>query len=54
MPQPGPPVVRGWCPGVFDPLLTGDGWLVRIRLDDASETDSLLDGAAYRQHVAEQ
>jgi precorrin-3B synthase len=23
--------VRGWCPGVFDPLLTGDGWLVRVR-----------------------
>jgi glycine cleavage system H protein len=32
----------------------GEGWLVRIRLDDASETDSLLDAAAYRQHVAEQ
>ena len=28
---PGPPLVRGWCPGVFDPLLTGDGWLVRVR-----------------------
>ena len=27
----GAPVVRGWCPGVFDPLLTGDGWLVRVR-----------------------
>ena len=32
----------------------GEGWLVRIRLDDASETDSLLDAAAYRQHVADQ
>jgi glycine cleavage system H protein len=32
----------------------GDGWLVRIRLDDASEADNLLDAAAYRQHVAEQ
>jgi precorrin-3B synthase len=31
VPSPGPPVVRGWCPGVFDPLLTGDGWLVRVR-----------------------
>ena len=31
MPAPGPPLVRGWCPGVFDPLLTGDGWLVRVR-----------------------
>jgi glycine cleavage system H protein len=32
----------------------GEGWLVRIRLDDASETEALLDAAAYRQHVAEQ
>ena len=26
----------------------GSGWLVRIRLSDASEVDSLLDAAAYR------
>jgi glycine cleavage system H protein len=26
----------------------GDGWLVRIRLSDPSETDSLLDAGAYR------
>ena len=26
----------------------GEGWLVRIRLGDASEVDSLLDAAAYR------
>ena len=32
----------------------GEGWLIRIRLDDASEADGLLDAAAYRQHVAEQ
>jgi glycine cleavage system H protein len=32
----------------------GEGWLVRIRLEDTSETDGLLDAAAYRQHVAEQ
>ena len=32
----------------------GEGWLVRIRLDDASETEGLLDAAAYRRHVAEQ
>ena len=31
----------------------GDGWLVRIRLHDASEAEGLLDAAAYRQHVAE-
>jgi len=32
----------------------GEGWLIRIRVEDASETDGLLDAAAYRQHVAEQ
>ena len=31
----------------------GDGWLVRIRLSDPSEVDSLLDVAAYKQVVAE-
>jgi glycine cleavage system H protein len=32
----------------------GDGWLVRIRLSDAGEVDSLLDPEAYRAHVAKQ
>jgi glycine cleavage system H protein len=32
----------------------GDGWLVRIRLSDSSEADSLMDAAAYRAFVAEQ
>jgi len=31
----------------------GDGWLVRIRLSDPSEADSLLDAEAYKQVVAE-
>ena len=31
----------------------GDGWLVRIRLSDPSEVDSLLDVDAYRQVIAE-
>jgi glycine cleavage system H protein len=31
----------------------GEGWLIRIRLGDASELDSLLDVAAYKQVVAE-
>ena len=31
----------------------GDGWLVRIRLSDPSETDALLDADAYKQVVAE-
>jgi glycine cleavage system H protein len=32
----------------------GDGWLVRIRLSNASEADELLDAGAYKQVVAEQ
>jgi len=32
----------------------GDGWLVRIRLSDAREADSLLDPEAYRAHAAAQ
>jgi glycine cleavage system H protein len=31
----------------------GEGWLVRIRLSDPSETDTLLDVEAYKQVVAE-
>jgi glycine cleavage system H protein len=31
----------------------GDGWLVRIRLADPSETDALLDVETYKQVVAE-
>jgi glycine cleavage system H protein len=32
----------------------GEGWLVRIRLTDPSETDALLDAEAYKRHVADQ
>ena len=32
----------------------GEGWLIRIRLADPSELDTLLDADAYRAHVAEQ
>jgi len=31
----------------------GDGWLIRIRLSDPSEVESLLDVDAYKQVVAE-
>jgi len=31
-----------------------EGWLVRIRLSDPSEADTLLDAAAYKQIVEEQ
>ena len=32
----------------------GEGWLIRIRLSDASEVESLLDVDAYKQFLAEQ
>ena len=32
----------------------GEGWLIRIRMSDPGEVDSLLDVDAYRAHVAEQ
>ena len=32
----------------------GEGWLVRLRLSDPSEVDSLLDADAYRELLAEQ
>jgi glycine cleavage system H protein len=32
----------------------GEGWLIRIRISDPSEIDSLLDLDAYRQVLAEQ
>jgi len=31
----------------------GEGWLIRIRLTDGAEVDSLLDVDAYKQAVAE-
>ena len=31
----------------------GEGWLVRIRVADASESDSLMDAEAYRAHLAQ-
>ena len=32
----------------------GDGWLIRLRVSDSSEVDSLMDAEAYRAHVADQ
>jgi glycine cleavage system H protein len=32
----------------------GDGWLIRIRVSNAGETDDLLDAAAYRRLLEEQ
>ena len=32
----------------------GEGWLIRIRMSEAAEADTLMDAEAYRAHVAEQ
>ena len=32
----------------------GEGWLVRVRLTDPGEADSLMDAEAYRRRLAEQ
>jgi len=32
----------------------GDGWLIRIRMTNASETDALLDVSAYKTVLADQ
>lgn len=32
----------------------GDGWIVRVRLSDQSEVESLMDAEAYERHLAEQ
>jgi glycine cleavage system H protein len=29
----------------------GEGWMVRLRLDDPGAADGLLDAAAYREHI---
>jgi glycine cleavage system H protein len=32
----------------------GEGWLIRVRMSDASEVGALMDAAAYKAHVAQQ
>ena len=31
----------------------GDGWMIRIRADDPSVVDSLMDSAAYSSHIGQ-
>jgi len=35
-----------------DPM--GDGWFIKLRLDDPKELDSLMDEEGYRRFIAEQ
>jgi glycine cleavage system H protein len=40
-------------PGAVNDDPYGEGWMVRVRLSDPSEGDSLLDAAAYEELVRE-
>ena len=41
-------------PGLVNQAPTGEGWFVKIKIDDSSEIDKLMDEAAYNAFVAEQ
>ena len=43
----------GTAPEVVNADPYGEGWMVRVRLADASQIDSLLDAAAYEQLITE-
>jgi precorrin-3B synthase len=40
------PEIRGWCPGALRPMLSGDGWLVRIRPPSGVLTPAQAAGVA--------
>ena len=40
-------------PAVVNSSPYGDGWMIKLRLKDESEKDSLLDAAAYEAHVGQ-
>lgn len=39
-------------PGLINTSPDGDGWIVKLTLDDPAELDALLDEAAYAKHIA--
>lgn len=44
--SPASPEIKGWCPGALRPMLSGDGWLVRIRPPDGTLTPAQAIGIA--------
>ncbi len=38
------PVIQGWCPGALRPMLSGDGWVVRVRPHGGRLTQAQADG----------
>ena len=39
-------------PGLINQAPDSDGWIYKLRLDNAGELDSLMDAAAYAKHTA--
>ncbi|TIS07514.1 MAG: glycine cleavage system protein H, partial [Mesorhizobium sp.] len=38
-------------PSLVNSAATGDGWLWKMKLSNASQLDSLMDEAAYKAHI---
>ena len=45
-------MIQGWCPNLFTPMQSGDGWLVRVapRRSVLSAADAWRIAAAASQH----
>lgn len=39
-------------PGAVNSDPYGDGWMIRVRVDDPAEVEALLDAEAYRAHIS--
>jgi glycine cleavage system H protein len=39
-------------PGLINSAADTDGWIFKLRLDDAAELEALMDDAAYAKHIA--
>lgn len=42
------------APEILNTSPYGDGWMIKIRANDLSELDGLMDAATYQAHVAEE
>lgn len=41
------------APDAINKEPAGNGWMIKIKLDNPAETDSLMDLAAYEKHAAD-